>query len=254
DRSLDTLDPAARAAVLAQLSAWLEAAKRRHLAALTRLSALRETLSPPARGLAVQLTETLGALPRASVEDLISALSRADRKALANAGVRLGVTHVFAAQALKPEATRWRLALWGVANGLAAMPPPPRPGRTSIPVDPAAPPGFYAVAGFWSLGAFAVRVDMADRAARAIHAQRLAERAGERPIRPDPALISSLGLGPADFARLMQALGFRGEAARGFAFAPGRRRARRREGAPASDAALPFAGLDTLLARRNDSR
>ncbi len=255
DRSLDPLATAARAAVLARLTDWLETAKRRHLSALTRLAALRNGLSAPARGLVVQLTETVGALPRASVEDLIAALTRADRQALASAGVRLGVTHVFVAQALKPEATRWRLALWGVANGLPEMPPPPRPGRTSVPVDPAAPPGFYAVAGFWSLGSFAVRVDMADRAARAIHAQRLAERAGERPIRPDPALVSTLGLSPADFARLMQALGFRGEAERGFAFTPRRRRARGQptRPTPTSEAALPFAGLGDLLAQRTDN-
>jgi len=253
DRSLDSLAPPAQAAVLARLAAWLESAKARHLSALTRLATLKDTLSPPARGLVVQLTETLGALPRASVEDLLASLTRADRQALARAGVRLGVTHVFAARALKPEATRWRLALWGVANGLASMPPPPPPGRTSVAVDPAAPPGFYAVSGFWSLGEVAIRVDMADRAARAIHAQRLAERAGERPIRPDPALVSSLGLAPPDFARLMQALGFRGEVARGFAFAPGRRRARSRAPAPAgSAAALPFAGLGDLLAGRSD--
>lgn len=253
DRSLDSLAPAAQAAVLARLAAWLEAAKQRHLSALTRLAALRAALSPPARGLVVQLIETLGALPRASVEDLIASLTRADRQALARAGVRLGVTHVFAARALKPEATRWRLALWGVATGLQQMPPPPPPGRTSLPVDPAAPPGFYAVAGFWSLGEIAIRVDMADRAARAIHAQRLAERAGERPFRPDPALVSALGIAPDAFAQLMQALGFRGEAQRGFAFAPGRRRKRARAASPpGSAAALPFAGLGDLLAGKSE--
>lgn len=255
DRSLDTLDLAARQAVHARVMRWIESTKGRHLAALTRLEELKPGLTPAARGLVVQLTETMGSLPRASVASLIASLTREDRRALGRAGVRLGVTHVYAADALRPEATRWRLALWGVANAVAEMPAPPRPGLTSLKVDRKAPPGFYAVAGFWALGEIAIRVDMADRTARAVHAQRLSEKAGSSAIRPDPGLMSSLGLGPQDFAALMQALGFRGDDARGFAFAPARparSRGRSKAPAPQADAALPFANLGTLLSRRGD--
>ncbi|MGL6043859.1 MAG: helicase-related protein [Sandaracinobacteroides sp.] len=256
DRSLDTLDAQARHAVLKRLADWVHATKSHHLAALTRLEGLKPGLTPAARGLVVQLTETMGSLPRAAVSSLIASLSRDDRRALAQAGVRLGVTHVYAADALRPEATRWRLALWGVASGVADMPPPPRPGLTSLRVEPSAPAGYYAVAGFWSLGEFAVRVDMADRVARTVHAQRLEEKAGAASFRPDPALMSMLGLGPADFAVLMQALGFRGATDRGFAFAPARGpRTRRKAGAdqrPQADAANPFANLGALLATGKD--
>ena len=249
DRSLDSLPEAARAAVLTRLLRWTEQAKARHLAALTRLEGLKAGLSPAARGLVVQLTETMGSLPRGSAESLIASLTRDDRRALARAGVRLGVCHVFAADALRPEATRWRLALWGVANGLSQMPLPPRPGLVSLKVDPAAPAGFYAVAGFWALGGFAVRVDMADRVARTVHGQRLEEKAGSAPIRPDPALANSLGLAPADFAVLMEALGFRDRQHNGFTFA-GERRRKRHAPAPAIDPANPFAALSGMLGRR----
>jgi len=264
DRSLDCLDPEARAAVLSRLQGWVELTKGRHLAALTRLETLKTGLSPAARGLVVQLTETMGSLPRASAASLIASLTQDDRRALAKAGVRLGVVHVYAADALRPEATRWRLALWGVANGIAAMPEPPRPGLTSLRVDPSAAPGFYAVAGFWALGDFAIRVDIADRTARSLHAQRLHEKAGSGAIRPDPALMTSLGLDRPEFAALMQALGFRGGPDRGFAFAPGRNpdgRQRNRQGGnretgaarqPRADAALPFANLGVMLANRAD--
>ncbi len=259
DRSLDTLAPAERATALARLQTWANDTKARHLAALTRLEALKPALSPAARGLVVQLTETMGSLPRASVASLIASLTREDRTHLAKAGVRLGVCHVYAADALRPEATRWRLALWGVATGVADMPQPPRPGLTSLKVEPDAPPGFYAVAGFWALGSFAIRVDMADRTARAVHAQRLAEKAGAGAIEPDPTLTTSLGLGTDEFARLMQALGFRSAGEHRFAFAPARRPVRAplhaRKGnrvAAASEAALPFANLSALLAHRGD--
>lgn len=251
DRSLDVLEPALRQAVQARLANWADSTKCRHLSALTRLEGLKPKLSQAARGLVVQLTETMGSLPRASVASLIASLTREDRRALAQAGVRLGVCHVFAADALRPEATRWRLALWGVASGVADMPPPPRPGLTSLKIDPKAPPGFYAVAGFWALEGFAIRVDMADRTARLVHAQRLQEKAGAGAIQPDPNLMTSLGLAPADFATLMQALGFRGAAQKGFAFVTpksGRGRRGQEKTAPRSDAANPFADLGALLA------
>jgi len=254
DRSLLPLAPPARAAVEDRLAHWLAASRARHLAALERVAALGPQLSPPARGLAVQLVACMGALPRASVEPLLASLTREDRRALARAGVRLGVVHVFIASVLRPEATRWRLAFWGVHNRIEAMPPPPPAGRVSLPADPDAPPGFHAVAGFWTVDGIAVRVDMADRVARAVHAQRLAERAGNAPIAPDPALSASLGLGPRDFARLMRALGFRtaatAEGAAGFAFS-GRRLARagRRGDEAASERPRPgpFASLSQLL-------
>ncbi|MFA7439545.1 MAG: helicase-related protein [Sphingomonadaceae bacterium] len=254
DRSLDTLSAAERAAVLTRLGRWLEHGKSTHLAALERVAALAPQLTPAARGLVVQLVETTGALPRESVAPLVSSLTADDRQALRRAGVRMGVMHLYLGEALKPEATRWRLALWGVANQVAEMPPPPRPGLTSVKIDAAAPPGFYAVAGFWALSGFAVRIDMADRVARELHRQRLAEKAGDGPIKPDPALMTSLGLASKDFTLLMQALGFR-TAGDGFAFAPAdqrrkkRRNARREAGRAGSrsPASLPFAKLGELI-------
>ena len=253
DRSLDSLPADVRARVMTRLSAWTNGAKGRHLQALTRLEALKGGLSQPARGLVVQLTETMGSLPRAAVASLIASLTREDRAALARAGVRLGVTHVYAAQALRPEATRWRLALWGVANGVGHMPPPPRPGLTALRTDPAAPPGFYAVAGFWALKDFAVRVDMADRTAQKLHAQRLAARAGGAGFQPDPALVSALGLRPREFETLMAALGFRSGKG-GFAFAPERKARTRQPAAPPASAANPFANLGALLAGSGETR
>lgn len=246
DRSLGALPDAVRATVLHRLERWMHAAKAHHLAALIRLETLKPALSPAARGLVVQLTETMGSLPRPSVDTLLFSLTPADRRALARAGVRLGVCHVFATQALRPEATRWRLALWAVATGVSAMPPPPRPGLVRLLIDPAAPPGYYAVAGFWVLDGFAVRVDMADRVARAVHDQRIAERAGQAAIHPDPQLANALGLNPPEFARLMKALGYRDRPQQGFAF-DAQQRHRRSKTAPAIDPAHPFAQLGQLL-------
>ena len=211
DRSLDGVPADSRVAVLERLETWFEAAVARQLGPLVRVAAMvgpakgNDTVSAGARGLIVQLVENLGCLVRDRVASQIAALDRADRKALATAGVRLGVAHVFIAALLRPEPTRWRLALWAVARGVEALPPPPAPGRVTVDIDPAAPRDFYDVAGFWPINGQAVRIDMVERLARAMHDQ----REGRAPFVPDAMWIASVGMSREGFARLMRALGYR---------------------------------------------
>ncbi len=205
DRSLASLSIDDRRRVAARLDAWFAAALARELGPLVRLAGLRDAVSPVARGLIVRLVETLGALKRCDAGEQIEALPRADRQALTGAGVRLGVVHVFVGTALRPEPTRWRLALWAVWNEIAALPPLPQPGRVSIAVDDGLPAGFLEAAGFWRIGSEAVRIDMVDRLARAIHGR----REGRAPFIPDPNWAASAGLTRDGLARLMRALGYR---------------------------------------------
>ncbi|NJC09261.1 ATP-dependent RNA helicase SUPV3L1/SUV3 [Polymorphobacter fuscus] len=205
DRSLTALAIADRQAVTARLDGWFAAALARELGPLVALAALRDTVSPVARGLIVRLVERLGSLRRSDADDQVMALTRADRTAITRAGVRLGVEHVFMAALLRPEATRWRLALWAVSENIAALPPLPAPGRVSIAVDDTAPVGFVEIAGFWRIGGEAVRIDMVDRLARAIHGR----REGRAPFAADPNWAASAGLTRDGLARLMRALGYR---------------------------------------------
>jgi ATP-dependent RNA helicase SUPV3L1/SUV3 len=205
DRALVCLSPEDRRRIQARLAAWFATALERELGPLVRLSALRDTVSPVARGLIVRLVETLGALKRNDAGDQVEALARADRQMLTTAGVRLGVVHVFVAALLRPEPTRWRLALWAVWNDVATLPPLPTPGRVSIAVDDSLPAGFLDAAGFWPIGNEAVRIDMVDRLARAIHGR----REGRAPFIPDPNWAASAGLTRDGLARLMRALGYR---------------------------------------------
>ncbi len=205
DRALAGLSPDDRRRVQARLEGWFTAALARQLGPLVTLAALRTTVSPVARGLIVRLVETLGALKRFDAEDQVAALPRADRQALTAAGVRLGVVHVFVASLLRPEPTRWRLALWAVGNEIKALPPLPAPGRVSIAVDDGLSPGFIEAAGFWRIGGEAVRIDIADRLARAIHGR----RKGRAPFIADPNWAATAGLTRDGLARLMRALGYR---------------------------------------------
>lgn len=206
DRSLDALSAADKASVRARLERWFASQRERQLGALVQVAALADGgVSPAARGLIVQLVENLGCLVRDRVASQIDALDKADRKTLAAAGVRLGVAHVFVKELLRPEPTRWRLALWAVHRGVDAAPAPPPAGRVTVEVDPSAPREFYDVAGFWAIDGQAVRIDMVERLARAMHQK----REGRSAFIPDDMWVASVGMRREGFARLMRALGYR---------------------------------------------
>ncbi|WP_310498514.1 helicase-related protein [Sandarakinorhabdus sp.] len=205
DRAVAVLAAEDRRRIQARLDAWIVSAVAGALGPLVRLTAARETLSPAARGLVVQLVENLGAMRREVADVQLAGLLKGDRQALARAGVRLGTAHVFLPVLLRPEPTRWRVALWAVAQDIADLPELPAPGRVSILADDAHPPGFLEVCGYWRIGEQAVRIDMADRLARQIHER----RDGRTPFIPDPNWAASVGLGREGLARLMRALGCR---------------------------------------------
>ena len=250
DRPLSALTATDRQKVQLRLAAWFTAASARELGPLVTLAGSRESLSPVARGLIVRLVERLGALRRSEADEQVIALTRLDRQAMTRAGVRLGVEHVFLPALLRPEATRWRLALWAIWHDVAELPPLPAPGRVSIAVDDRMPAGFIEAAGFWRIGSEAVRIDMVDRLARAIHGR----REGRTPFSADPNWAASAGLTRDGLARLMRALGYRLQLVDGAAqFAwRGQRRPPAQQG-PESDARTlsdsPFAILAGMKGR-----
>jgi ATP-dependent RNA helicase SUPV3L1/SUV3 len=236
DRAVAALAPDDRRRVQARLERFVAEAVAQVLAPLARLGEVHGQLSAPARGLGVQLVAALGVLDRPALADQLAGLTRADRQALARLGIRLGPQHVFIPSLLRPEPTRWRLALWAVVQDLAHLPPSPPPGRVSISSEGLSPE-YLAVAGFWRVGGQAVRIDMVDRLARHIHDR----RNGRTPFNPDPVWATSLGLSHDGLARVLRALGYRPRLVDGatqFAWA-GRPTAPRR---PADAAAVPDAG------------
>ena len=113
-----------------QASRWVEAFIKDRLAPLFRLRDAE--LSGPARGLAFQLSESLGGLSRPGLESLIGGLSKADRQALAKLGVRLATSQVFMPALIKPRAVETRGLLWAVLHGghaaMLLLPPTPPAG------------------------------------------------------------------------------------------------------------------------------
>jgi len=269
----DLLEGAHRERLRRRLDAWLKAHIDSRLHPLLRLGAAE--LSGPARGLAFQLTESLGTLPRRALGTQIAALSRGDRKALAALGVRLGRVSVYLPALNAQRAVRLRALLWSVHHGLPAATMGLATGlapATGLPsvlaladvVDwlaeagvPAAngtsprelAAGYCQAIGFRPMGrsALAVRADALERLAREAY-----KLAAQGPFTASAALRKASGCGDDELAVILPELGFEPDPAAGqLSFLPpaAGRRGKRRRGKAKSARRKPDKGPD----KGNDS-
>ncbi len=185
-----------------------------------------EGIAGIARGIAFQITEALGVLPREQVASEVKSLGQDERAQLRKHGVRFGAFHIFIPTILKPAPTSLRLLLWALHDadkrGLDASALPavmPQQGLTSVPFDKSTPRGFYQVVGFRVCGERAVRVDMLERLGDMIRSRVFwrAQREGEE--RPDgsvegggftvvPDMMSLVGCSGDEFSSILKSLGF----------------------------------------------
>jgi ATP-dependent RNA helicase SUPV3L1/SUV3 len=214
-----------REAVQLRLSKFVS----RHIAGLLEpLVALAddEVLTGLARGVAFQLIEATGILPRERVADQIKELGQDDRASLRKHGVRFGAFHIFIPALLKPAPTALRLLLWALHDaekrGLnpAALPQyVPQQGLTSVPFNRETPRGFYQVVGFRHCGERAVRVDMLERLADMVRTRVFWRPQREGEERPNgsvegggftvvPDMMSLVGCSGNEFASILRSLGF----------------------------------------------
>lgn len=112
----DYLDGPGRERLRQRLIAWLSRHLRAQLKPLFGLSTAE--LSGSARGIAYQTIESLGLVPRHVVARQIADLSKADRKALAELGLRIGRESIFIPALLNPKTANLRAVLWATFAGV----------------------------------------------------------------------------------------------------------------------------------------
>jgi ATP-dependent RNA helicase SUPV3L1/SUV3 len=164
----------------------------------------REALPAVARGLAYQLCESLGSLDRTTAT--LPPDEHAARRALRPFGIKFGRRAIFLPRLLKPDTASRLALLWGIAQRLAQIPPPPAPGVTSFEWDPSLPAGFLAAAGFRNVGPRTIRLDILERLEdelAAAAAQGLSAEAAS------PKLLSLLGCDRPTLDATLDALGWR---------------------------------------------
>ncbi len=244
------LDGRQRERIRRRLAPWLERHLRRKLWPLFRLA--EAPLKGGARGLAFQIVEALGSLPRRAAKSQLAALSKAERRAFADLGVRLGAASLFLPALLRQRSIELRALLWAVQRGLPAAMAPRGPlviERGSRRDGDEETEAFWLAVGYRRLqrGATAVsiRADAFERLAR--EARRLA---GESPFAPDAALLTQAGGDRTVLTLLLAELGYRAEETPEgprFALRRGPRKAPKRKPRPRRAAPdSPFAMLQKL--------
>ncbi|MDF2365705.1 helicase-related protein [Sneathiella sp.] len=159
----EQLNGSAQDAVSKRLSDWITAQIENRLKPLVQLETL--PLTGAARGIAFQVSENLGAMPRYKLGDQIRLLEKKDYGRLKFGGIRVGYEHVFMPILLKPDPTALRCLLWAIYQERAEIPPAPPAGRVSFETDGKLPWTYYLTAGYAVYDKLAVRVDMLDRLA-----------------------------------------------------------------------------------------
>ena len=217
----------ARDKVDTRLKAWLKAYVVRLLGPALELENAAD-LTGLARGIAFQLSESLGILERSRVAQDLKSLDQAGRAALRTKGVRFGAYHVYMPALVKPGPRILAAQLWALGNGgldqkgideiahLAGS------GRTSFPVDPEIAKGLFRAAGFRAFATRAVRVDILERLADLIRpaiAYRPGVTAGDPPAGAADgegfvqtgAMTSLVGTSGEDFGAILKGLGYASE-------------------------------------------
>ena len=167
-----------------------------------------EALNGMARGIAFQLVEAMGVIPRERIASDIKALDQDARGLLRKHGVRFGQYTIFLPLLLKPAPTRLRLVLRSLADGLDEFPESPPPGLVTIPHISQVPSDHYMMAGYRPAGARAIRIDMLERLADLLRA--CDSRSG---FEATPDMLSITGTTLEQFADMMEGLGYKAERA-----------------------------------------
>ncbi|GLV27849.1 hypothetical protein TomTYG75_03750 [Sphingobium sp. TomTYG75] len=206
DRGLLALGQDVQKQVLTRLTSWVEAQKEKHLLPLVKMAASAADPAVPAvvRAVFAQLADAGGVMARIDLDSALNHLDKDQRHLLRRAGIDIGVLDIYHPGLLKPGAARWRAALLAARIAKPCL-PLPLPGLTLIPTGEKAEQMGARIAGFRGFDDQMLRIDMAERMARAAH-EAIAK--GEAFTAQSPQIVS-LGLNEVAFLQLMRLAGFR---------------------------------------------
>ena len=219
EKGADALSPAARVFADELLEATsIERAQRRCQQWIDRKIATQfepllslkndESITGIGKGVAFQVIEALGVLPRGPVANDVKSIEQEVRAVMRKHGLRFGQYTLFMPLLLKPAPTRLRVMLWGLAQAMDDIPSPPPAGVVTFPAPEGVPHGYFPIAGYRKAGNRALRLDMLERLADMLRP--LDARKG---FEATPDMLSITGLTLEQFSELMTGMGYRGERA-----------------------------------------
>jgi ATP-dependent RNA helicase SUPV3L1/SUV3 len=232
----DLLDGGFRRMIDQRLRSWVDAILQRRLRPLFTL--MNADLSPHARGLAYQVAEALGALPRRQVAQQIAELGKEDRRRLRALGLRLGRETVWL-PTLGGRASRRLLMRLQAIHAQDGQVLPDMAGDV-IALQQPVPDRLLAAAGYRAINGHALSFERLERLSERTH--RLSAQGA---LKWDAALSAALDV-PKELVRpLLAELGFIADGKRAEETYK-RRRPERAAPVPPPDPNSPFSVLARL--------
>ena len=154
--------------VAERLSRFATEMPRQKLEKLYQL--VSDEMTGVSRGIAFQVFEALGVLPRRQVVDLIQKLDEDGKRQLARAGVRIGVDMLYMPDLLKPSQIEIRALLFSLFHDEFPPSGPPPAGRVAIDHIDGVSDAYWQATGYRRIGGRVMRVDMAERLAAVVRA------------------------------------------------------------------------------------
>jgi len=189
----------ARERAVRRLETYVANTVRPAFTGLIRLrdAAQGDALTGLARGLAYQLVEAAGALPRRDAEEYLRALDRLERRALRQSGVRFGAFTIYVRDIIAPE-TLWIREIFAK---LAAPEWRPEPGLPMLPRE-GAPRNALTYRGLRALGSVAAPILILERIGEYWRG------ADSRGVSLSPEIFAEFGWSRSETQYVMRALGF----------------------------------------------
>ena len=162
-----------------------------------------EKISGLEKGVAYQIFENLGVIPKENIIDDIKSLDQSSRSKLRKHGVRFGQYTIYQFLMLKPHPTKLRLILTSVFSQTQKFFDAPSPGLVTIKAIHNIENFYYLSSGFRLFGNRAIRIDMLERLADLLRNENIFKGF---PVKSD--MLSITGLNFEDFSELMGQLGY----------------------------------------------
>ncbi len=189
-----------------RLRQWIDSHIEKELQPIFRLKDVidaGENLTGLAKGIAFQIYESGGSLPRRKIARQFRDVDKDGRRQLRALNLWLGATSLYFPALLKPGPARLRTQLWVLDMALENPPLLAKPGLVTTPADPKVDHQFYEMGGFRAIGNIAVRLDMLER----VHLG-AKSKAEKGPFPPEADLMSLVGCSGENFEKIMGYLGY----------------------------------------------
>ena len=155
------------------------------------------------KGVAYQIFENLGIIPRENIINDIKILDQPSRSSLRKHGIRFGQYTIYQFLMLKPNPTKLRLILMSIFSLKQKFFEPPPPGLVTFKAIENVEDYYYLSSGYRLFGKRAIRIDMLERLAVLIRKENVF-----RGFSANSEMLSITGLNFEDFTELMSKLGY----------------------------------------------